>query len=93
MAACEKQIRTRLRNDARAFVTIYKIALCRLNSLIRILSPFLIKRDDTPISEVASRHMISWTGGQASKYLFATNDAVTRIRVFINMIQSADCKW
>ena len=35
-----------------------------------------------PISKVTSGHMISRTGGQASKYLFATNDVVTRIRVF-----------
>ena len=39
-----------------------------------------------PISEVASRHMISRTGGQASKYLFATNDVVTRIRGFIMIL-------
>ena len=37
--------------------------------------------------KVSSRHMISRTGGQASKYLFATNDVITRIRVFI-MIRS-----
>ena len=38
------------------------------------------------IKKVSSRHMISRTGGQASKYLFATNDVVTRIRVFIMIL-------
>ena len=39
------------------------------------------------VKKVSSLHMISRTGGQASKYLFATNDVVTRIRIFI-MIRS-----
>ena len=38
------------------------------------------------VKKVSSRHMISRTGGQASKYLFAANDVVTRIRVFIMIL-------
>lgn len=38
------------------------------------------------IKRVSSRHMISRTGGQASKYLFAANDVVTRIRVFVMIL-------
>ena len=39
-----------------------------------------------PISEVALRHMISRTGGLSSKYLFAMNDVVTQIRIFIMIV-------
>ena len=35
MKPAQKLLRTRLRIDARAFVMIYKIAVCRLNSRIQ----------------------------------------------------------
>ena len=34
------------------------------------------------VKKVSSGRMISQTGGQASKYLFATNDVVTRMFMF-----------